>query len=145
MKTSAARLAFALCAALLPLLLCSCEEDKVREKWDDAKDKISGSDEKSSEVTAAGTWTGTAWKGGAKTVLVLTDKDGAVSGTATKSPSSGSTNSVVAAVSGTRSARNAMLYLEGGDAWRLTIKGDKMWGTGETDKTHETYNVSFVR
>ena len=79
MKTSAARLAFALCAALLPLLLCSCEEDKVREKWDDAKDKISGSDEKSSEVTAAGTWTGTAWKGGAKTVLVLTDKDGRLS------------------------------------------------------------------
>ncbi len=143
MKTSAIRPAFALCAALL-LLLCSCEKDKVREKWDDAKDKIGGSEEKSSEVTAAGTWTGTAWKDGAKTVLVLADKDGAVSGTATKS-TSGSTNTVVAAVSGTRSARNAMLYLEGGDEWRLTIKGDKMWGSGETDKTHETYNVSFVR
>ena len=142
MKRPFSILAFALCASVL--FLCSCEEDKVREKWEDAKDKIGASDEKSSEVTAAGTWTGTSGAKGVKTVLVLTDKDGAVAGTATLS-ASGSTNGVVKAVSGTRTARNAMLYLEGGDAWRLTIKGDKMWGSGDTDKTHETYNVSFVR
>ena len=143
MKRPFFRLAFVLPAAVV-LFLCSCEDDKVREKWEDAKEKIGASDEKSSEVTAAGTWTGTSGADKAKTVLVLADKDGSVSGTATFS-ASGSTNSVVKAVSGTRTARNAMLYLEGGDAWRLTIKGDKMWGSGDTDKTHETYGVSFVR
>ena len=141
MKSTAARFAFALSAAIL---LCSCEHDEAREKWENAKDKIGASDENATEITAAGTWTGTSWTDGRKTVLVLAEKDGSVSGTATWS-ASGSTNSVISAVAGTRTARNAMLFLEGGDAWRLTIKGDKMWGSGETDKTHETYNISFVR
>ena len=138
MKTAAARLAFALFAATI---LCACETDKARDKWEDAKEKVGASDENVSGVTAAGTWTGTAGKDGAKTVLVLSDKDGDVSGTATW-PSSGSTNAV--SVSGTRSARNVMLYVDD-DWWRLAIKGDKMWGSGETGKTHETYNISFVR
>jgi hypothetical protein len=138
MKTAAVRLAFALFAATL---LCSCEKDKARDKWEDAKEKAGASDENAADVTAAGTWTGTSGKDGAKTVLVLTDKSGDVSGTATW-PASGSTNAV--SVSGTRTARNAMLYVDG-DWWRLAIKGDKMWGSGEDAKSHDSYNLSFVR
>ena len=66
MKTAAARLAFALFAATI---LCACEKDKARDKWEDAKEKVGASDENVSGVTAAGTWTGTAglFSGGGST------------------------------------------------------------------------------
>ena len=133
MKHAFARLAL---AAFSAALLCSCEKDETKDKWNDVKEKVGLEDK---DNTAAGDWSGKSGADGENTVLALTEKDGAVTGTATWPASSLAGN-----VSGTRSGRNVLLYV-GDDTWRLTLKSDKMWGSGESSKDGSTYNLSFVR
>ena len=134
MKTALPRFAL---AALASVLLCSCEHNDVKDKWEDVKDKVGLDDE--SDNTAAGNWSGKSGKDATTTSLVLTDDGTAVSGTASW-PAAGESRSV----SGTRSGRNVILFVDGGATWRLTLKSNKLWGSGE-DSDGTTYNLSFVR
>ena len=135
MKTVLPRFAL---AALASALLCSCEHSDVKDTWEDAKEKV-GLDDDDSDNTAAGNWSGKSGEDATTTSLVLTDNGTAVSGTATW-PASGESRSV----SGTRSGRNVILFVDGGATWRLTLKSNKLWGSGEDDGG-ATYNLSFVR
>lgn len=134
MKTAIPRFAL---AALAAALLCSCEHSEAKDKWEDVKDKVGLGDE--SDNTAAGKWSGKSGKDATTTSLVLTDDGTAVSGTVAW-PASGESRSA----SGTRSGRNVILFVDGGATWRLTLKSNKLWGSGE-DADGTTYNLSFVR
>ena len=136
MKTTFLRSAIAATAALL---LCSCEHDKAKDRWEDVKDKV-GLDDKEEPNTAAGAWTGHSGPDQWATVLALTDKDGSLTGSMTWTPEN-DTRSVV----GTRSGKNVTLYIGGGDTWYLTLKGDRMTGTGDKGGTTSSYALSFVR
>lgn len=138
MKTTLLRTAL---AALAAFVLCSCEHDKAKDKWEDIKEKT-GLDDKEdlSKLTAAGVWTGHSGSDQLATVLSLSETSGDISGSMTWTP-----NNDTRGVAGTRSGKNVILYIGGGDTWRLTIKGDRMTGTGDKAGTDKTYALSFVR
>ena len=137
MKNTILRPAF---AAIAALLLCSCEHDEAKEKWEDVKEKTGLDKKEETDLTAAGVWSGHSGSGQWASVMTLSESNGRISGTMTWTP-----NDDTRGVSGTRSGKNVTLFIGGGDTWYLTLKGDRMTGTGDKAGTDKTYALSYVR
>lgn len=137
MKTTILR---PLLAAMAAFLLCSCEHDKAKEKWEDVKEKTGLDKKEETDLTTAGVWSGHSGSGQWASVMTLSETDGKITGTMTWTP-----NNDTRGVSGTRSGKNVTLFVGGGDTWYLTLKGDRMTGTGDNADTTGSYAVSYVR
>lgn len=126
-------------AVLAAGFLCSCESDKVKDKIDDVKDKA-GLNDNEEGGNVSGVWSGRSGSGQWRSVMTLTESGGRIYGSM-----SWVDNNDTRSVSGSRSGKNVTLYIGGGDVWHLTIKGDKMSGSGDKYGTSRVYALSYSR
>lgn len=139
MKTRASFFLRFAAAVLAAGFLCSCESDKVKDKIDDVKDKA-GLNDNEEGGNVSGVWSGRSGSGQWRSVMSLTESGGRIYGSM-----SWVDNNDTRSVSGSRSGKNVTLYIGGGDVWHLTIKGDKMSGSGDKYGTSRVYALSYSR
>ena len=124
-------------------LLCSCESDDVKDKIDDkiedAKDRA-GLNDKDEGNNVSGVWSGHSGSGQWYSVMTLTESDGRIRGSM-----SWVHNNDTRSVSGSRSGKSVTLHIGGGDVWHLTVKGDRMSGSGDKYGTDRSYALSYTR